>query len=99
MIRKLKKELIYYYIEKEKIKKNKTYKDKIRLNIINMMIKRIKLIIKLSKYVDVNKIINYENKLLNHNLSKNLDNKLYILKWIEYSKFLDRITNKNINYS
>ena len=101
MKRKIKKELIHYYIEKEKYKDSKTHYGKIKLNIINMMIKRINLILKLSKYVSINKLIKYESKKLNSNLSKNLENKnqLYILKWLEYSKFLDRITNKNINYS
>lgn len=101
MKKKLQKELINYYIEKEKIKNSNNSKDKIRIKVINTIIKRIKLILKLSKYININKLVKYENKLINKNLSKNLDNidKLCILKWLEYSKFLERITNKNINYS
>lgn len=101
MKKKLQKELINYYIEKEKIKNSNNSKDKIRIKVINTIIKRIKLILKLSKYININKLVKYENKLINKNLSKNLDNidKLCILKWLEYSKFLARITNKNINYS
>ena len=97
----IKKELISYYIEQEKLKTSFNSKDKVRLNIINTIIKRIKFILKVSKYEKIDKIIEFEKILLNNNLNKNIDtlDQLYILKWLEYSKFLDRVSIKKINYS
>ena len=62
------------------------------------MIKRINFILKVSKYENIKKIIYFERELLSKNFSKNLDtiDQLYILKWLEYSKFLDKVERVNI---
>jgi hypothetical protein len=96
MKKQIEKELLYYYVTKNKLIDSNNTKDKVKLNIINMMIKRIKLILKLSNYVKIEKIIRYEKILLDKNYNKNIDymDGLYVLKWLEYSRFLDRITIK-----
>ena len=96
MKKQIEKELLYYYVTRNKLIDSNNTKDKVKLNIINMMIKRIKLILKLSNYVKIEKIIRYEKILLDKNYNKNIDymDGLYVLKWLEYSRFLDRITIK-----
>lgn len=98
MIDSIKKELLHYYIEKEKLTNSTNGKDKVRLDIVNLMIKRINFILKVSKYENIKKIIYFERELLSKNFSKNLDtiDQLYILKWLEYSKFLDKVERVNI---
>lgn len=99
MKKQIEKELLNYYIKKNKLEDSNIEKDKVKLSIIKMMIKRIKLILKLSKYVEIEKIIKYEKILLDKNYNKNLGSMdgLYVLKWLEYSKFLDRVSNKKLN--
>ena len=96
MKKQIEKELLYYYVTKNKLIDSNNTKDKVKLNIINMMIKRIKVILELSKFVEIEKIIKYEKILLDKNYNKNLGSMdgLYVLKWLEYSRFLDRITIK-----
>jgi len=100
MKKQIEKELLHYYVTQSKLVDSKNNKDKVKLDITNMMIKRIKLILKLSKYVNIEKIIRYEKILLDKNYNKNIDSMdgLYVLKWLEYSKFLDRITIKLNSY-
>lgn len=99
MKKQIEKELLNYYIKKNKLEDSNIEKDKVKLSIIKMMIKRIKLILKLSKFVEIEKIIKYEKILLDKNYNKNLGSMdgLYVLKWLEYSKFLDRVSNKKLN--
>ncbi len=99
MKKQIEKELLNYYIKKNKLEDSDIEKDKVKLSIIKMMIKRIKLILKLSKFVEIEKIIKYEKILLDKNYNKNLGSMdgLYVLKWLEYSKFLDRVSNKKLN--
>lgn len=95
MKEKIEKELIKYYIEKEKLINSTNKKDMVRLNIINTIINRIKFINFVSKKEDYEKIIFFEKQLLDKNFAKNIDNldALYVLKWLEYNKFLNKVCN------
>lgn len=97
MKEKIEKELLKYYIEKENLKSSNNPKDKVRLNIIDTIIKRIKFINIIAKEEDYEKIIKFEKRLLNKNFTNNIEslNSLYILKYLEYNKFLTKVSNEN----
>lgn len=95
MKEKIEKELLKYYIEKENLKNSIDKKDIVRINIIETIIDRIRFINIISQREDYEKIIEFEKELLDKNFRKNIENlnSLYILKWLEYSKFLNRVSN------
>ena len=94
MKEKIGKELLKYYIEKEKLINSINPRDKVRLNIITTIIKRIKFINIIAKKEDYYKIIEFEKYLLNKNFTKNINNinALYLLKYLEYKNFLHKIS-------
>lgn len=94
MKEKIGKELLKYYIEKEKLINSINPRDKVRLNIITTIIKRIKFINIIANKEDYYKIIEFEKYLLNKNFTKNINNinALYLLKYLEYKKFLNKIS-------
>ena len=97
MKERIEKELLKYYIERENLKNSLDKKDIVRLNIIDTIIKRIQFINKVSKQEDCAKIIEFEKRLLDRNFTKNIDelDSLYILKWLEYNKFLNTVSARN----
>lgn len=95
----IKKELLKYYLKRNTLINKEDKKSLYQLSIVNMMIKRIKLLLELSKYEELKYIVEFEKNLLHKNLVKNLDDvdSDYFYRMIEYSKFLDRLSIKNIN--